>query len=806
MSGTGFDKATVGAKAGLQIWRIEKLEPVLQDPNTYGSFYAGDCYLVLNTKEELGTRSFDLFYWIGNGSSQDEQGAVAYKAVELDDLLGGRAVQHREVQGHESAAFRALFPKGIRILEGGVESAFRHVDPTAYKPRLLHLKGKRNVRVTQVELKSSSLNEGDVFILDLGLTLYQWNGKQANKYEKFKGLEMMQLIKDKERGGKARCIFLESGQPHPEEEGFWKVLGDKSAVKSAAEGGEDDDHHALQPPELFRISDASGKMEITSVARGKLERSMLDENDVFLLDTGSELFVWIGKGATKEERAKGMQFATQFLEEQKRPSWTPITRVVCGGETPVFKSYFKVWEAPVKITPEEKKAGKPAALPPDVEALHKQVKQAEEKMVDDGTGQVEIWRIENFKQVPLDKSEYGQFYAGDSYIVLYSYQISGKDAWIIYFWQGRDSSLDEKASAALLTVELDKKFGGSPTQVRVVQGKEPEHFLQLFKGRMIVHAGGRPSGFKNKAEAEEGEKNIRLYHIKGTTERNTRAVEVDVKAASLNSGDCFALVVPETVYVWQGRGSNETERATAARIASILQGNRTLTTVEEGSEPDAFWEALGGKGEYVEFTEAAEELKQPRLFHCSENSGAFTVEEVFNFSQEDLIPDDVMILDVYKEVYVWVGRDARREEKENALRLALHYVEKAPDGRSPDTPVFRVEQGYEPPTFTCHFLGWDPKKFADPEAYEKRMKELQAEGVSSPVSRVTTSSIGYADPETNKYTAEQLRKGVPNVDPARKEYYLTDEEFQALFKMDRAAYEKLPLWKRQQAKKAVGLF
>ena len=43
------------------------------------------------------------------------------------------------------------------------------------------------------------------------------------------------------------------------------------------------------------ISDASGKMEITSVAKGALEKKMLDTNDVFLLDTGTEVYVWIGK-------------------------------------------------------------------------------------------------------------------------------------------------------------------------------------------------------------------------------------------------------------------------------------------------------------------------------------------------------------------------------------------------------------------------------------------------------------------------------------------------------------------------------
>jgi hypothetical protein len=38
----------------------------------------------------------------------------------------------------------------------------------------------------------ASLNSGDVFILDAGLTLYQWNGKDSNKYEKAKALDVVQ--------------------------------------------------------------------------------------------------------------------------------------------------------------------------------------------------------------------------------------------------------------------------------------------------------------------------------------------------------------------------------------------------------------------------------------------------------------------------------------------------------------------------------------------------------------------------------------------------------------------------------------
>lgn len=308
---------------------------------TYGQFYTNDSYIVLNTykKPDSDKLLHDIHFWLGTTTSQDEAGTAAYKTVELDTLLGGVPVQHREVEGHESELFLSYFASkgGIRVLEGGIESGFHHVTPVEYKPRLLHLKGKKYVRIVQVPLARSSLNGGDVFILDNGLKIYQWNGSKAGGAEKARASQLARALDD-ERGGKPTVTVFSEGDKDAKE--FWSLLEGGEGDVTASESGSDEKWEEVKDKKLYSLSDSGGKLEFKKVQDGKIEKKHLKSEDAFIVDVGAEVFVWIGSGASVGEKAQALKYAQDYLKHEKRPNWTPITRVLQGGETEYFLRHF----------------------------------------------------------------------------------------------------------------------------------------------------------------------------------------------------------------------------------------------------------------------------------------------------------------------------------------------------------------------------------------------------------------------------------------------------------------------------------
>lgn len=323
----------VAGNVGLRIWRIEQFKVVPWPHEKYGQFHKGDSYIVLNAYKVNDAIKYDVHFWLGSETTQDEAGTAAYKTVELDTLLDDVPVQHREVEAFESQLFISYFPTGIRLLAGGVETGFNHVAPETYQPRLLHVRGTfKSITSSQVPLSTSSLNSSDVFILDLGLKIIQWNGSKCNGAERNKAAQLSRAIDD-ERKGLATVEVISEGEETDE---FWGPLGGQGPIAAEAHST----HLQAHEPVLNRLSDASGSLQFSEVGNGKLSRDLLSSDDAFILDTGAEIFAWIGKGASENERKFAVQFAQQYLNTKSLPPQTPITRILEGGENEVFATCF----------------------------------------------------------------------------------------------------------------------------------------------------------------------------------------------------------------------------------------------------------------------------------------------------------------------------------------------------------------------------------------------------------------------------------------------------------------------------------
>lgn len=330
---------------------------------------------------------------------------------------------------------------------------------------------------------------------------------------------------------------------------------------------------------------------------------------------------------------------------------------------------------------------------------------------------------------------------------------------ILYCWEGGQS--DKKVNSRI----LKENFMGLATDpinpakvVTLEEGKEPEHFLQVFEHAMVVHSG--------KYEDRESS-DMRLYRIYCKTVINSRAIEMPKRMASLNSNDVYVLVGLDTAWVWCGMYASNTKKRIALKFGQVLCAGREVTAVEEGLVPEEFFEDLSEFEE--EYVREKLRYSQGVVYHCSvtcENRyRILDIGEVGkNFLKDDLdCSQTTMMFDFGSTLFVWYPRPPSDAER----TLALHAAEAltadddddddANDDDAPKTPSVKLvetQRGKEPIAFRQGFPQWhEQRHFVDTFA-------LRVE-------------------EEMKARSDMVRRSLPFLQTMRDKYsyLLTDDEY-----------------------------
>lgn len=72
---------------------------------------------------------------------------------------------------------------------------------------------------------------------------------------------------------------------------------------------------------------------------------------------------------------------------------------------------------------------------------------------------------------------------------------------------------------------------------------------------------------------------------------------------------------------------------------------------------------------------------EPMLFEISNTSGYMHMKQVPAFSQQSLFNGDVYLLDNWNQMFIWIGPDSNKFEKNAAYKNADKYIAALKDGR-----------------------------------------------------------------------------------------------------------------------------
>ncbi|KAK4336872.1 hypothetical protein RND71_043907 [Anisodus tanguticus] len=391
-----------------------------------------------------------------------------------------------------------------------------------------------------------------------------------------------------------------------------------------------------------------------------IETQSLDSKFVFVLDAGYIIYVWNGKKAKNTMKQKGRLLAEKINKEERKNKAEIVFCVQNDEPEEFWKEILGYNKQKHSITSED--FDEPVLLEEDF------IKKRNSVVINDNP------ELENFK--PFHPILYlvglGMGFLEISQVdfkegKLKPSLLEPKNVYILdcssdlFVWFGRKSPRLVKAAALKLSRELCSMINRPDFSLitRCLQGTEPQIFKSKFNSWDNVIA----VDFTRTADsvARTGS-NLHQWMSKQDVKIDTSALfmlrqpELEKENAKQlaeewnDELEMIEVLVLEGInagvaYVWIGEKCDPDEAKLAEKIALDLYNteNYRVSILNEGEEPEEFWQGLDGKKQY---DKDCSFMKYTRLFRCSNDKGYFSIsEKCSDFCQDDLADDDIMILD-----------------------------------------------------------------------------------------------------------------------------------------------------------------
>ena len=195
------------------------------------------------------------------------------------------------------------------------------------EPVVYHIQKGRLVRMPD----PGAFGRGDCYLVDAGMKIYLWIGPKSSVDEKFLTAAAA-VMRDTSREGKADIDRIDGGD---EPEAFKALFDDFQLTDEDTEGILKKVHLETHEYKLWRVHREGDE---TFFAEVPVDKDELKTDDVFILDTWDDIFVWRGAGATAREKFDGNILARRY--DAERVGVQEIEIIEEGSEPEEFLKAF----------------------------------------------------------------------------------------------------------------------------------------------------------------------------------------------------------------------------------------------------------------------------------------------------------------------------------------------------------------------------------------------------------------------------------------------------------------------------------